>query len=172
MLHNQFFDPQLFPLLTAIYLLYLFVICLLVWRKSKRRFSYSIMDLYAFTLGIIPTLVSLAWVSRLGDDRWYLPVAMLGLSQFTGFALGVLEKPQGMHPWAASCHVLFGTLGGMGLALLFLLVAWMAYYALVMLPVLILIAVPLSPILFFLCRSAAANSHTPDSSRSEDGDSR
>jgi hypothetical protein len=118
---------------TLFYWLYLFIICRRVWRRSGRKFVYSILDIWAFILGFTPSLWLVGYIIQHGSRELIAPLILMFFGQIGGFFIAIVDKGSGESGLTSAVGVFLGTLGGLGLALGFVLVVWAGCLALLVL---------------------------------------
>jgi hypothetical protein len=117
--------------------LYAVLLYILVIRPGHQRFRekfpirclhYSILDVWGLTLGLTPTLLSIAYGFREGvvienHIAYVLIAELLGLSQLSGAYLALLKVNEAADPelrendssWNSPLTLLMGTIAGVGL---------------------------------------------------------
>lgn len=120
-----------FIVMCWVYFTLLAVLCVKFWDRFKRenpngRFRYRIMDIWALSLGLTPTLLLAAGVIKLFAAKGnYVETVLLtlavGTAQLAGMFVSVLDfdrkQIERVSPWHSGLSVLAGAGLGLGLAI-------------------------------------------------------
>jgi hypothetical protein len=150
-MNSEWFWPGLF---IGGYIVFLIVVCRKRWRNSEHRLAYGISDMWAFIVGITPTLLLAAYVIEHRAPEYITGLALLGFGQFAGIFLALMDNNDSKRTSLAASflNIIAGSVAGVGLAFIYVgsvfilaftlgLIFVMAFltYGLVLLPLAIVI---------------------------------
>jgi len=138
------------------YILFLFFLCRKSWLQSSRRLAYRITDIWAFIVGITPSLFLLSHVLNHPYFELITVLVLLGFGQLAGIFLALLDNNDSKRTALAGSflNIVAGAIAGVGLAFIYVgsvftlafvlvLVCVLTFftYGLILLPIILIIAV-------------------------------
>jgi hypothetical protein len=117
-MNSMWFWPGLF---IGGYIVYLIVVCRRRWRISEHRLAYGISDLWAFIIGITPTLMLAAYVIEHREPEYITGLALLGFGQLAGIFLALMDNNDSKRTSLAASflNIIAGSVAGVGLAFIY-----------------------------------------------------